>query len=60
MAHEADKSLGATDGTIVMSTGVIGQRLPIDKIISNVPAALRRPGILSRPLVDSGQGDLHY
>ncbi|KAK0735572.1 DNA replication factor C-like protein [Apiosordaria backusii] len=39
MAHAADKCLGQGDSTIVMSTGVIGQRLPIDKIINNVPAA---------------------
>jgi len=39
MAHAADKSLGQDDGTLVMSTGVIGQRLPIDKIINNIPAA---------------------
>ncbi|KAK0728221.1 arginine biosynthesis protein ArgJ [Lasiosphaeria miniovina] len=39
MAREADRCLGQTNATIVMSTGVIGQRLPIDKIIKNVPAA---------------------
>ncbi|KAJ4306303.1 glutamate N-acetyltransferase [Collariella sp. IMI 366227] len=39
MAEEADKCIGQTDSTIVMSTGVIGQRLPIDKIIGKVPAA---------------------
>lgn len=39
MAHAADKTLGQEDGTIVMSTGVIGQRLPIDKIVNNIPAA---------------------
>ncbi|KAJ1329685.1 glutamate N-acetyltransferase [Microdochium nivale] len=39
MAKEADKSLGASNATIVMSTGVIGQRLPIQKILSNVPTA---------------------
>ncbi|KAK3359809.1 DNA replication factor C-like protein [Lasiosphaeria hispida] len=39
MAQAADSCLGQTDGTIVMSTGVIGQRLPIDKIVNNVPAA---------------------
>lgn len=39
MAQAADECLGQNDGTIVMSTGVIGQRLPIDKIIKNVPAA---------------------
>ncbi|ROT39192.1 ArgJ family protein [Sodiomyces alkalinus F11] len=42
MARAADETVGnSEDGssTIVMSTGVIGQRLPIDKIIKNVPAA---------------------
>ncbi|KAK4172999.1 DNA replication factor C-like protein [Triangularia setosa] len=39
MAQAADKCLGQSDSTIVMSTGVIGQRLPIDKIINNVPKA---------------------
>ncbi|KAK0670844.1 DNA replication factor C-like protein [Cercophora samala] len=39
MAQAADQCLGQNDSTIVMSTGVIGQRLPIDKIINNVPKA---------------------
>ncbi len=39
MAQEANKSLGTDNGTIVMSTGVIGQRLPIDKIVNNVSTA---------------------
>lgn len=39
MAKEADKSLGADKATIVMSTGVIGQRLPIQKILDNIPKA---------------------
>ncbi|KAG7127740.1 Arginine biosynthesis bifunctional protein ArgJ like [Verticillium longisporum] len=43
MARAADEQLGGEDGagssTIVMSTGVIGQRLPIDKIVGNVGAA---------------------
>ncbi|KAL2190985.1 DNA replication factor C-like protein [Thermothelomyces heterothallicus CBS 203.75] len=39
MAQAADKCIGQSDSTIVMSTGVIGQRLPIDKILSKVPAA---------------------
>ncbi|CAP72851.1 uncharacterized protein PODANS_2_2830 [Podospora anserina S mat+] len=39
MAQAADKCLGQSDSIIVMSTGVIGQRLPIDKIINNVPKA---------------------
>ncbi|KAK4228258.1 putative arginine biosynthesis bifunctional protein, mitochondrial precursor [Podospora fimiseda] len=44
MAQAADKALGQTDGTLVMSTGVIGQRLPMDKIINGVPAALEALG----------------
>ncbi|ORY71319.1 arginine biosynthesis protein ArgJ [Pseudomassariella vexata] len=44
MAGAADKSLGANKATIVMSTGVIGQRLPIKKILDNVPAAFERLG----------------
>ncbi|KAI0119253.1 DNA replication factor C-like protein [Daldinia grandis] len=39
MAREADKALGADKATIVMSTGVIGQRLPIQKILDGVPKA---------------------
>lgn len=39
MAREADKCAGNEGATIVMSTGVIGQRLPIDKILKNVPSA---------------------
>ncbi|KAI1390814.1 arginine biosynthesis protein ArgJ [Hypoxylon trugodes] len=39
MAKAADESLGAEKATIVMSTGVIGQRLPIQKILDNVPKA---------------------
>lgn len=43
MARAADETVGnctdSSSSTIVMSTGVIGQRLPIDKIVGNVPAA---------------------
>jgi glutamate N-acetyltransferase/amino-acid N-acetyltransferase len=39
MAQEADKCVGQNESTIVMSTGVIGQRLPIDKILNKVPSA---------------------
>ncbi|KAK3378304.1 DNA replication factor C-like protein [Podospora didyma] len=39
MAQAADNCLGQNDATLVMSTGVIGQRLPIEKIINGVPAA---------------------
>ncbi|EWC45612.1 mitochondrial arginine biosynthesis bifunctional protein ArgJ [Drechslerella stenobrocha 248] len=45
MASTVDKLLGERDpSTIVMSTGVIGQRLPITKIISGIPTALRSAG----------------
>ncbi|KAJ8104689.1 hypothetical protein ONZ43_g7731 [Nemania bipapillata] len=39
MSQAADQCLGAKDATLVMSTGVIGQRLPIKKILDGVPAA---------------------
>ncbi|KAF3770667.1 arginine biosynthesis protein ArgJ [Cryphonectria parasitica EP155] len=39
MSQETDKATGATDSTIVMSTGVIGQRLPLQKILNGVPQA---------------------
>ncbi|KKF95488.1 Arginine biosynthesis bifunctional protein ArgJ beta chain [Ceratocystis platani] len=39
MSETADAVAGGTEGTLVMSTGVIGQRLPITKIVSNIPAA---------------------
>lgn len=42
MASATDKALGANPGelpsTLVMSTGVIGQRLPIKKITDKIPA----------------------
>ncbi|CBY00809.1 similar to bifunctional ornithine acetyltransferase/N-acetylglutamate synthase protein [Plenodomus lingam JN3] len=54
MGRETDKcftSNGSNDGqkdqnssTIVMSTGVIGQRLPIDKITSKIPTAYTNLG----------------
>lgn len=44
MATEADRALGADKATIVMSTGVIGQRLPIKKIVDNVPVAFQKLG----------------
>lgn len=37
MAAAADSCTGDEGATLVMSTGVIGQRLPIDKIVNNVP-----------------------
>ncbi|KAI1198493.1 arginine biosynthesis bifunctional protein ArgJ [Nemania serpens] len=39
MSQVADRYIGATESTLVMSTGVIGQRLPIKKILDGVPAA---------------------
>jgi len=39
MSQAADQVLGAANSTLVMSTGVIGQRLPIKKILDGVPAA---------------------
>ncbi|KAI1169330.1 arginine biosynthesis bifunctional protein ArgJ [Nemania serpens] len=39
MSQVADRHIGATESTLVMSTGVIGQRLPIKKILDGVPAA---------------------
>ncbi|KAL2105427.1 hypothetical protein VUR80DRAFT_8390 [Thermomyces stellatus] len=44
MAEEADKALQSEQATLVMSTGVIGQRLPIQKIVDNVPTAFQRLG----------------
>ncbi|KAI1327813.1 arginine biosynthesis bifunctional protein ArgJ [Xylariaceae sp. FL0255] len=39
MSQEADKCLDARNATLVMSTGVIGQRLPLKKILEGVPTA---------------------
>ncbi|GAW12496.1 hypothetical protein ANO14919_018660 [Xylariales sp. No.14919] len=39
MSQAADQYLGAENSALVMSTGVIGQRLPIKKILDGVPAA---------------------
>lgn len=44
MAAEADRALKADQATMVMSTGVIGQRLPIRKILDKVPAAYENLG----------------
>ncbi|KAI1376585.1 DNA replication factor C-like protein [Hypoxylon crocopeplum] len=44
MAKAADEVLGADKAAIVMSTGVIGQRLPIQKILDNVPKAYQGLG----------------
>ncbi|KAI0907449.1 arginine biosynthesis bifunctional protein ArgJ [Ustulina deusta] len=39
MSKAADQYLGAENSALVMSTGVIGQRLPIKKILDGLPAA---------------------
>ncbi|KAI1429610.1 arginine biosynthesis bifunctional protein ArgJ [Xylaria sp. FL1777] len=39
MSTAAASQLGVENSTLVMSTGVIGQRLPIDKILDGLPAA---------------------
>ncbi|KAF4977938.1 hypothetical protein FZEAL_5609 [Fusarium zealandicum] len=44
MAHTTDQSVGDKDSTLVMSTGVIGQRLPIQKIVDHIPAAYHKAG----------------
>ncbi|KAI5461409.1 hypothetical protein BGZ63DRAFT_235209 [Mariannaea sp. PMI_226] len=44
MAHTTDQRIGAEDSTLVMSTGVIGQRLPIQKIIDHIPVACHQAG----------------
>ncbi|KAH7165937.1 hypothetical protein EDB81DRAFT_267832 [Dactylonectria macrodidyma] len=44
MAYTTDQRVGAEDSTIVMSTGVIGQRLPIRKIVDHIPVAWHQAG----------------
>ncbi|KAF5023141.1 hypothetical protein F66182_4797 [Fusarium sp. NRRL 66182] len=44
MARATDQKVGDEDSTIVMSTGVIGQRLPIQKIIDKIPHAVNQAG----------------
>ncbi|PHH91510.1 hypothetical protein CDD83_179 [Cordyceps sp. RAO-2017] len=44
MASTLDQRVGCRDSTIVMSTGVIGQRLPIQKIVDHIPAAYHKVG----------------
>ncbi|KAI0525373.1 arginine biosynthesis bifunctional protein ArgJ [Xylaria bambusicola] len=39
MSKTADQYLGAENSALVMSTGVIGQRLPIKRILDGIPAA---------------------
>ncbi|EGO60785.1 hypothetical protein NEUTE1DRAFT_76230 [Neurospora tetrasperma FGSC 2508] len=44
MAQAADECFGQSESTLVMSTGVIGQRLPIEKITSNIPRVHKAMG----------------
>ncbi|EFY91785.1 glutamate N-acetyltransferase [Metarhizium acridum] len=44
MAETTDQRVGTENSTIVMSTGVIGQRLPIQKIVDHIPLAIHRAG----------------
>jgi len=44
MAKTTDQRVGSEDSTIVMSTGVIGQRLPIQKIVDHIPVAYHQAG----------------
>ncbi|CAM1508203.1 Fc.00g050510.m01.CDS01 [Cosmosporella sp. VM-42] len=44
MAQTTDQRVGTEDSTLVMSTGVIGQRLPIQKILDHIPAAYSKAG----------------
>lgn len=44
MAHTTDQRVGSDESTLVMSTGVIGQRLPIQKIVDHIPVAYHQAG----------------
>ncbi|KAK0383562.1 hypothetical protein NLU13_9473 [Sarocladium strictum] len=44
MAKTTDQKIGSEDSTLVMSTGVIGQRLPIQKIVDYIPVAYHEAG----------------
>ncbi|KAH7318439.1 arginine biosynthesis protein ArgJ [Stachybotrys elegans] len=44
MAKTTDQRVGEDGSTLVMSTGVIGQRLPIQKIIDHIPVAYHQAG----------------
>ncbi|KYK61497.1 putative glutamate N-acetyltransferase precursor [Drechmeria coniospora] len=52
MARTTDQRVGVPDSTIVMSTGVIGQRLPIRKIIDHIPVAYHKAGGSHRHWLD--------
>jgi glutamate N-acetyltransferase / amino-acid N-acetyltransferase len=43
-AEDMAKALGDKGEALVMSTGVIGQRLPIEKILKGVPVAISKAG----------------
>ncbi|PFH56129.1 hypothetical protein XA68_17022 [Ophiocordyceps unilateralis] len=46
MASTTDERVGCRDSTLVMSTGVIGERLPITKILASIPVAYHNLGSL--------------
>ncbi|KAL7941733.1 arginine biosynthesis protein ArgJ [Trichoderma barbatum] len=52
MARTADQRVGGEDSTLVMSTGVIGQRLPIQKIVDHIPMAYHQAGDSHRHWLD--------
>ncbi|KAL6879240.1 arginine biosynthesis protein ArgJ [Trichoderma novae-zelandiae] len=52
MARTADQRVGSDDSTLVMSTGVIGQRLPIQKIVDHIPMAYHQAGDSHRHWLD--------
>ncbi|KAH6611549.1 hypothetical protein Trco_001569 [Trichoderma cornu-damae] len=52
MARTTDQRVGSEDSTLVMSTGVIGQRLPIQKIVDHIPMAYHQAGESHRHWLD--------
>ncbi|GFP55698.1 arginine biosynthesis bifunctional protein ArgJ, mitochondrial [Trichoderma asperellum] len=52
MARTTDQRVGTDDSTLVMSTGVIGQRLPIQKIVDHIPMAYHHAGESHRHWLD--------
>ncbi|KAL7791407.1 arginine biosynthesis protein ArgJ [Trichoderma ceciliae] len=52
MARTTDQRVGSEDSTLVMSTGVIGQRLPIQKIVDHIPMAYHQAGASHRHWLD--------
>ncbi|KAL5090323.1 hypothetical protein Trisim1_004515 [Trichoderma cf. simile WF8] len=52
MARTTDQRVGSEDSTLVMSTGVIGQRLPIQKIVDHIPMAYHQAGDTHRHWLD--------